>query len=75
MLGNVREWVQDWYAPDYYEHSPPADPPGPESGSYRVYRGCGWFDEAKYCRFAYRRFDFPGDRYDSVGFRIVRVTK
>ena len=43
MQGNVSEWVADWFAPDYYEQSPAADPPGPETGSYRVYRGCtGW---------------------------------
>jgi formylglycine-generating enzyme required for sulfatase activity len=75
MLGNVREWVQDWYAPDYYENSPPSDPPGPESGSYRVMRGGGWFEDDKYCRQAVRRFDFPGERYDSVGFRLVRTSK
>jgi formylglycine-generating enzyme required for sulfatase activity len=75
MLGNVREWVQDWYAPDYYENGPPSDPPGPETGSYRVIRGGGWFDEEKYCREAVRRFDFPNERYNSVGFRLVRTSR
>ncbi|HET8548080.1 MAG TPA: formylglycine-generating enzyme family protein [Bryobacteraceae bacterium] len=75
MLGNVREWVQDWYAPDYYENSPPTDPRGPDSGSYRVMRGGGWFEDENYCREAVRRFDFPHERYDSVGFRLVRTQK
>jgi formylglycine-generating enzyme required for sulfatase activity len=75
MLGNVREWVQDWYAPDYYENSPPVDPPGPETGSYRVIRGGGWFEDDKYCRDAVRRFDFPTERYDSVGLRLVRTSR
>jgi formylglycine-generating enzyme required for sulfatase activity len=32
MLGNVREWVEDLYARDYYRNSPAADPTGPPPG-------------------------------------------
>src|SRR5262249_36405227 len=39
MLGNVAEWVHDWYGPNYYEESPAADPAGPRTGSYRIFRG------------------------------------
>ena len=31
-LGNVREWVSDAYARDYYSNSPAADPAGPQEG-------------------------------------------
>jgi len=75
MHGNVSEWVQDWFAFDYYEDSPPADPAGPETGSYRIYRGCGWFTSAGDCRPALRAFDFPNDGYYNVGFRLVRTAK
>ena len=37
--GNVEEWVSDWYAGDYYSHSPAADPAGPASGVFKVSRG------------------------------------
>ncbi|ECU9384872.1 sulfatase modifying factor 1 [Salmonella enterica subsp. enterica serovar Newport] len=33
------EWVNDWYASDYYSHSPVNDPQGPENGTRKVLRG------------------------------------
>jgi len=45
MIGNVQEWVNDWYDEDYYGSSPTSDPTGPESGSsvdYRAKRGGAW---------------------------------
>jgi len=73
--GNVSEWVDDWFALDYYEESPAADPPGPPSGSYRVYRGCSWLHAASDCRSATRLFNFPNDGYYNVGFRLVRTER
>lgn len=74
MLGNVFEWVQDWYTPESYASgTPPAQPAA--ARSYKVYRGCGWLSETKYCRPAYRMFDFPTQGQYSIGFRLVRVPK
>jgi len=39
MLGNVPEWVADWYDPEYYRRSPYANPQGPDKGAGRVARG------------------------------------
>jgi len=39
MTGNAAEWTQDWYDPHYYRTSPTSNPPGPDKGSSRVFRG------------------------------------
>ncbi len=39
MAGNVPEWVLDWYAQDYYSHTPYANPQGPNHGAAHVLRG------------------------------------
>ena len=74
-LGNVAEWVRDWYDRDYYAASPAADPQGPGSGSYRVFRGGSWLDPAKYCRVTARNFEFPVSPLHNVGFRVVRIAR
>ena len=35
MTGNVREWVNEWYAPDYFRRSPVDNPRGPALGTRR----------------------------------------
>jgi len=43
MAGNAREWVSDWYDPDYYKHAPDENPLGPDKrGVVRSIRGGSW---------------------------------
>ena len=69
--GNVWEWCADWWAPDYYSQSPPNDPSGPPTGSYRVLRGGGWLSLPWLCRSAYRSAYAPGSRNRDLGFRLA----
>lgn len=72
MHGNVWEWVQDWYDPDYYKNSPEADPSGPETGKYKVYRGGSWVGKAVNLRCSVRYSALPVTRTHDLGFRLVR---
>jgi len=73
MHGNMWEWVQDWYAFDYYGVSPGVDPTGPTTGSFRVLRGGSWVSSAGFARSAVRVDVTPSSRFSSVGFRLART--
>ncbi|SPF43318.1 hypothetical protein SBA4_3020022 [Candidatus Sulfopaludibacter sp. SbA4] len=49
MLGNVWEWVEDWYA-EQYPPGAATDPRGPSSGTLRVLRGGSWGFNSRYTR-------------------------
>jgi len=71
MLGNVSQWVNDWYDVKYYQSSPAVDPPGPSGGSQRVLRGASWNHDLREVR-ASRRFGSAANQgLPTAGFRCV----
>ncbi|MGG4555031.1 formylglycine-generating enzyme family protein [Paenibacillus humicus] len=60
MLGNVWEWCWDLYDIEVY-------------GSYRVFRGGSWAEEARGCGATCRRRSHPSFRIDDLGFRLAKT--
>ena len=71
MLGNVWEWVGDYYSERYYPNSPSRDPAGPKEGIQRVLRGGAWNSMPNDIRVSYRLTNPPGDHLGSFGFRCA----
>jgi formylglycine-generating enzyme required for sulfatase activity len=72
VVGNVREWVADFYGEFYFRESPVADPGGPEKSQWRVVKGGGWYS-GKSCNRVHVRNAMVGSWVDfNVGFRTAR---
>jgi formylglycine-generating enzyme required for sulfatase activity len=84
MSGNVWEWTNDWFAPDYYLRSPESNPPGSQpvpdqlhgsDAPAKVIRGGSWLCNDCYCggyRPAARQWTTPDTSTNHTGFRCVK---
>jgi formylglycine-generating enzyme required for sulfatase activity len=71
VLGNVWEWVNDWYDKHNYRSGPLQDPQGPTSGMMRVLRGGSWGDSPWVVRVSGRDRSAPTGRDGGRGFRCA----
>ena len=73
VQGNVWEWCEDNWHPNYL--GAPNDTsvwPGGD-GSLRVVRGGAWDSIANFVRLSYRSNSAPAEYSTNVGFRVVRT--
>jgi formylglycine-generating enzyme required for sulfatase activity len=71
MLGNVWEWVNDWYGG--YTPEAQTNPTGPVSASDRVLRGGSWISDTNGVCSSARSHGPPGLSNLVIGFRVART--
>ncbi len=74
MIGNVMEWVADWYDPNYYEKGPLENPQGPSNdlGNGRVTRGGSRATKVPFLHVAWRNALEPDTHNNLLGFRCAK---
>jgi iron(II)-dependent oxidoreductase len=72
QIGNVAEWVADWYDSGYYKNAPDRNPKGPDQGKHKAFRGAGWIDSTTTARAAQRNGADPTTKMNWLGFRCAR---
>jgi formylglycine-generating enzyme required for sulfatase activity len=71
VVGNVWEWVADWYGD--YGKAEAAQPTGPATGDEKVIRGGSWNGSyASWVRPTFRYKDAPTKRSYGIGFRCAK---
>jgi|GEM_PF-2264006 len=71
MSGNVWEWTCSWYGT--YSGTDKDYEKCTGNGSYRVYRGGDWYNDAVFARSASRYYGVPSLRHVALGFRLART--
>ena len=73
LAGNIAEWANDWFGPDYYPIMPERNPPGSKMGRYKVVRGGSWKSLPVMLRGATRGGAIPEERSPNIGFRCAKT--
>ena len=70
IAGNAWEWVEDWYAADFYEDA--TDPVNTTESGLKVRRGGSWNYHLSTLKSAARASDEKFKGNDHFGFRVVK---
>ncbi|MBP6787630.1 MAG: SUMF1/EgtB/PvdO family nonheme iron enzyme [Candidatus Promineofilum sp.] len=71
MLGNVMEWVNDWYDFDAYEAISDTNPRGPTEGDFKSLRGGSWLSPSSDTAVTVRGNFEPTVAQANLGFRCA----
>lgn len=71
MLGNVFQWMSDWFGEKYYRASEKQDPTGPPGGSLRVLRAGSWASYPYHIRLSDRGRFAPNTANFVIGLRCI----
>jgi hypothetical protein len=71
MAGNVFQWVNDFYDPNYYDTMPAQNPTGPTGGDSHVIRGSSFESDAASTLAAVRHYGAAAYHSRDLGFRCV----
>jgi formylglycine-generating enzyme required for sulfatase activity len=69
--GNVWEWTEDWYDPQFYSKSSKKDPQNYVSSNRVAIRSGSWINSANFLRSAARNHQLAIYKGDDVGMRVV----
>jgi formylglycine-generating enzyme required for sulfatase activity len=72
MSGNAREWVSDWYDPEYYLSTPYKNPQGPSDGDERSLRSGSYNENGREVSITHRYRHQPQSAGLSRGFRCAQ---
>lgn len=73
-VGNVWEWVSDWFSPTYPSNREVSNPKGPPMGERKVMKGGSYLCHASYCnryRCSARTANTPDASSGHLGFRCA----